>query len=990
MAVGPNFVPITPWGGIRGLGRVNCVTFHPSNANTMFLGTPAGGIWKTTDGGQNWTSNTDFMPRLGVSDIAIHPTNHNTMFWATGDADGFDTFANGIFRSTDGGSTWTQTAFPTNVQTIARLLIQPNNANNMIAATSSGIYRSTNGGTSWTLTQTGNFSSMEFKPNSYNTIYAVTRNNGQFWRSTNNGVSWSQITSGIPSSGTRRGKIAVSPHNANYVYVIFCDQTGSFYGLYRSTNSGVSFSQRERCVTPSTATPNLLGWNANGTDYGGQGWYDLSLAVSRTNANDVWVGGVNIWQSTDGGASWTNRSLWSASGQTNYVHADIHELEFSHHNNTLFVCSDGGFGKRSGSTWEDLSEDLEITQFYSVGIAESIQDNIIGGAQDNGTLHHRNDYTSADNWTAKLGGDGMQCIIDPTNSNIMYGASQNGSISRSQNGGTSWTDISPDNGGAWETPYEISPSLSNPQRMVAGYDQLYLSTNGGTSWTALGSTSGLLNGSNAQEIELTNNNNIFYFSFNDKLFRTTNGGSAWTDISSGLATQATITDIHSSPNNANHIWVTFGGTWNPSNKVYHSTDGGNNWTNITYNLPNVSVNCVTVDVDNNRTFVGTDLGVYRRNGIATSWTNYNLNSLPNVIVKDLEINDTNHFLYAGTFGRGVWKISIAENIAPTAEFSANPTEICANQSIQFTDESVGGPTSWSWNFGDGTTNSTLQNPTHTYTSSGTYTVILIVTNSSDSHARIRTNYITVHPASSTQTLNVTACEEYVYTGGATPVTYTASGTYTIVSNGGCLTTTLNLTIEDPPQPTYTSISACGSYTWSENGQTYTSSGFYEYVEPPTTTGGCSSGHTLNLNIIPHITENVTACDSYTVGGVNRTSSGTYYETSTNPTCTTKTVNLTINQTPATIVQNITQCDSYTWPVNGETYTQSGTYHYTEVGGASNGCDQKYTLNLTINSAFDINNLVPISACDSYTWPINGETYTQSGVYSTVLTDANGC
>lgn len=96
------------------------------------------------------------MPRLGVSDIAIHPTNHNTMFWATGDADGFDTFANGIFRSTNGGTTWTQTAFPTNVAAISRLLIQPNNANNMFASTSSGIYRSTNGGTSWTLVQTGN------------------------------------------------------------------------------------------------------------------------------------------------------------------------------------------------------------------------------------------------------------------------------------------------------------------------------------------------------------------------------------------------------------------------------------------------------------------------------------------------------------------------------------------------------------------------------------------------------------------------------------------------------------------------------------------------------------------------------------------------------------------------------------------------------------------------------------------------------------------
>ncbi|MDB3926920.1 PKD domain-containing protein, partial [Flavobacteriales bacterium] len=696
--------------------------------------------------------------------------------------------------------------------------------------------------------------------------------------------------------------------------------------------------------------------------------------------NDVWVGGVNIWQSTDGGASWINRALWSASGQTNYLHADIHELEFSHHNNTLFVCSDGGFGKRSGGTWEDLSEDLEITQFYSVGIAESIQDNVIGGAQDNGTLHHRNDYTSADNWTAQIGGDGMQCIIHPTNSDIMYSEIQNGRIFKTTNGGTNWTEISPDSDGAWETPYELQPN--NPSRMLAGYKRLYLSTDGGDTWTALNSTSGLLNGSNTLEIEMTTNNNIFYFSFNDKLFRTTNGGSNWTDISSGLVNQATITDIHSSPNNANHIWVTFGGTWNANNKVFHSTDGGNNWTNISYNLPNTQVNCITFDADENNTYVGTDLGVYVRVGSASSWNNHNLSSLPNVIVKDLEINETNHFLYAGTHGRGVWKIDISDNIAPIVEFSANPPEVCANQSIQFTDESVGSPTSWSWNFGDGNT-STAQNPSHIYTIAGTYSVTLTATNSNGNDTETKSSYITVHPASTTQSLTVTACEEYIYTGGLHPVTYTTSGTYTIVSAGGCLTTTLNLTIEEEPWNTWETIVACESYTWDENNETYTTSGLYEYHEEPATPGGCSQGHWLNLTIIPNEVQNITTCDSYEINGVTHTSSGTYYETLGN--CTTKTVHLTIIQS-ADIEQDVAACDNYTWSINGETYNQSGTYSHTVPGGASNGCDQDYILNLTINSAEDIS--TDITACETYSW--HGNTYTQSGTYSTTLTDGNGC
>ena len=160
--IGPNLPTHTTWNKLRGIGRVNCVTFHPTDANTMFVGTPAGGIWKSTDGGQNWTCSTDFMPRLGVSDIAIHPFQHNTIFWATGDADGYDTFANGIFKSTNGGDTWTQTSFNSQVTTISRLLINPNNPNNMFASTGNGIYRSTDGGSSWDMMQSGIFSCIHF------------------------------------------------------------------------------------------------------------------------------------------------------------------------------------------------------------------------------------------------------------------------------------------------------------------------------------------------------------------------------------------------------------------------------------------------------------------------------------------------------------------------------------------------------------------------------------------------------------------------------------------------------------------------------------------------------------------------------------------------------------------------------------------------------------------------------------------------------------
>jgi hypothetical protein len=272
----------------------------------------------------------------------------------------------------------------------------------------------------------------------------------------------------------------------------------------------------------------------------------------------------------------------------------------------------------------------------------------------------------------------------------------------------------------------------------------------------------------------------------------------------------------------------------------------------------------------------------------------------------------------------------------------------------------------------------------TYTTSGTYTHV--VTNASGC-ALTTTLNLTINN-SSTATVTVSACDSYTWALNGT--SYTTSGTYTHVGTNasGCpLTTTLNLTINNSTTAVVTAI-ACDSYTWALNNTTYTSSGAYAYTLVNSV--GCDSIVTLNLTINNSTTATVsqTACYSYTwpLNGTTYTSSGTYTHVGTNAAgCQlTTTLNLTID--PTTVTINQTACDSYTWPLNGTTYTTSGTY--THVGTNASGCTLTTTLNLTINAS--TTTTVNQTACDSYTWPLNGTTYTASGSYTHVGTNASGC
>ena len=683
-----SYGPTTSIGGYRGLGRINCMAFHPTNANTMWVGTAAGGIWKTTNAGSSWTTNSDYLPVLGVSDIAISNSNPNTMYIATGDGEaafslsnGYgDTKSVGVLKSTDGGNTWNTTGLNwsvTSQKLIRRLLIHPSNNNILIAATSDGIYKTTNGGSSWTNQQSGWFMDMEFNPADPNIVYATTYDpqgtNAQIYTSYNGGNSWSQVTFFWEYN---RINLAVSPAWNDLVDAVCSNAQGGLGGLWYSDDAGSSFSQ----YYFATCSNNLLNSAHDANGCGGQGNYDLAYAINPADADEIWVGGVNTWRTTNAGNSWFLNNIWnvSATNTVPEVHADKHLIAFHPLNNNLvYECNDGGIYVTSngGATWTDKSNGLGISQIYRIGATSSTPNNVICGLQDNGSKELYNGT-----WYEATGGDGMECIINPSNSNIEYASYSYGVIFKTTDAWNTQSTIVNSNGsghdsqGEWVTPYVMHPN--DPNTLVMGKSQIYYTSNGGTSWNQMGNISGATSKFLAIAIAPSDPQTL-YASTAHEFFRTTNGGSSWSLV--GTSTDK-ITYIAVSPTNPQQLWITNSG-YTSGEKVYTSSDGGNNWFNFSGTLPNLPVNCIVYqNGSNDGLYIGTDVGVFYRDNNLNDWIQYNT-GLPNVIVNELEISYNNGKLWAATFGRGLWRsdlyssVGIEENeVFINFAISPNPTK----------------------------------------------------------------------------------------------------------------------------------------------------------------------------------------------------------------------------------------------------------------------------------------------------------------------------
>lgn len=771
--------PMGPMSGLatngfpRKAGRDNFITFHPSISSTFWAGAPSGGLWKTTDGGITWTTNTDNLAVIGCSDLAIDPSNPNIMYLATGDGDAGDTYCIGVLKSTDGGLTWNSSGLTFTVNQLRqmrRLVINPVNPQILMAATDAGLFRTTNGGTTWTNILGGNWYDIEFKPGDPTTVYLG--GNTSFRLSTDAGLTFTTISNGIPTSGSNRLALAVTPADPNYVYVLRSNTSNGYGGLYRSTSSGTAF-------TVMSTSPDVLANACNGTSGNGQGWYDLAVAASPTNANRVDVGGVNVWSSNGGGATgtWTCTGCWiGTSFPSVYLKADHHDLEYSS-TGELYSASDGGIFRYNSTSWIDLNNQRNIAQIYKMGASALSANKWVSGHQDNGTgIYNGTTYQ------ASYAGDGMDCFIDRTNDQNIFVSTPQGNFSRSTNGGASYSGATSgmSGTGAWVSPWKQDPVVAS--RLYAGRSQMFVSNNLGASWTQAGTTGG--SGTIVEFAIAPSNNQVIYIIQGTSIRKTTNGGSTWAACASVSSSAPTFITID--PNDENNLWVTVSG-YTSGSKVFQSVNGGTSWTNISFNLPNLPANCsVYQPGSNDRLYIGMDVGVYTKDASSSTWTLYN-SGLPNVPISDFDISPAAPgLLRVATYGRGVFQVDLIQaTTVPTSSFAAIGT-LCTGVAKIFTDNSTESPTSWNWSVlpSSGvlinTTNS--QNPQFTFSTSGIYTVSLIASNGFGSGSTIsKTVNVNASPALtlSSSGLSETVCVDEDITlsaGGAMSYTWLPGAT----------------------------------------------------------------------------------------------------------------------------------------------------------------------------------------------------------------------
>jgi uncharacterized protein (TIGR03437 family) len=707
-------------------GRTRTLLINPTNPNMVYAGGVAGGIWRSTDGGVNWTPFGDIMSNMAVCTLVMEPNNPNVMYAGTGEGyfNGDAVRGAGIFKTTNGGITWEQLPATNNANFyyVNKIVISKNDPKRLYAATRRGVWRSLNSGETWTrvfdpvnadnVRVTGGCLDLVIRTDK--TTDVVFASCGTFAQATihrNTDAAGAGMWEAVyTEKNMGRTSLALAPSNQDILYASSAsiDPTGahSLHAVFRSTTGGEAGSWTSQVRRTNASKLNTVLFSntlfafyrdcrfspGDNNAFFHQGWYDNLIAVDPVDANRVWVGGIDLFRSDDGGQNWGQASYWASNGNTaplapSYAHADQHVIAFHPNyngttNQTMFLGNDGGVFRTdnaraavaTGATgpcspfnsqvvFTPLNNYYGVTQFYHGAVFPDGK-TYFGGTQDNGTVIG-SDSAAQNGWREIQGGDGGYVAVNPRNPNTLYAEFTDISLQKSTNGGRSFhaatSGIS--TYGLFITPFAMDPS--DPDRLWMGGEWMLRTTDAATNWENASAYIGDDQLISAIAIAPTNANAVLAGDSSGNLYGTDQALTStfrhqWDTVQ---PREGFVSSVAIDPKNENVAYATYSTFGDPH--VWKTEDGGANWTPIDgtgqTGIPDIPVHTLVIDPGNTqRLYVGTDLGVFASLDGGATW-NLENTGFPNTVVEWLTINVTNGVttLYAFTHGRGAWKVDIS-------------------------------------------------------------------------------------------------------------------------------------------------------------------------------------------------------------------------------------------------------------------------------------------------------------------------------------------
>ena len=759
-------------------GRTRALLIDPNDSTKkkLWAAGVSGGLWYTNDitiSAPTWSEVDGTWGNLAVCSISSDPNDANIMYVGTGERMGIFSTASrglGMWKSTDGGGSWTHLTSTENFNYVTDIIVRNESGSSVVYAgvgghyyegqwhgsANTGLWRSTDGGSTWTqvMDMTANntpYEIMDLDLGSDNRIWAGSRTNvygdggGDIFYS-DDGSTWTKASLGVIGT-MNRVILSVAPSDPNTVYAMIADSNSRKVGwITKTTDGGANWTIYTAGTTdpfPIDANGNVLG------DANGQAGYDLSFGVDPNDPNTVFAGELDIFKTTDSGASWTQVTNSSGSQFAN-MHVDQQNLKFIDSNAIIF-SNDGGvyYTADAGATVNERNTGYNVSQFYSVALhPDAGSEYVLGGTQDNGTWNISG--TGIQSGSHKVGGDGAFTHIDQVDPNYQFTATTYNNIYRSTNGGTNWSlYANHEDSAGGDTGFFINPStIDGPNK--AFYSAVDASTilrlN---SYTTLADKT-LMNvslGSTASAFKVSPHTNgvLFVGTAGGRVFKITDAHTSTysaTEIGgSGMSGYVSSIDIGEDDNQilvaisnygVSSVWETIGG------------GGANGWIDIEGDLPDMPIRWGLYNKNNfNQVIVATELGTWVSDDVSAASPTWNPSNdgLANVRTDMLVRRAADGAMAAGTHGRGMFYSTGFTSTAPlNAAFTPDKTSGVFPLTVQFNDRSTGSPTSWSWDFGDGSTSSD-QSPSHIYTASGQYDVALTISDGTNSDTTTKNNII---------------------------------------------------------------------------------------------------------------------------------------------------------------------------------------------------------------------------------------------------------